>query len=85
MSDTPETDAVVVETHLGDAVDADHARKLERERDEARRWNEEGKANGHRVAVERDQLQRERDEARALAEQLRNTSCALSFYLGNNQ
>jgi len=40
-----------------DAVQGDFARMLERERDEARRWNAEGKINGARCAEERDRLQ----------------------------
>ncbi|HSG69463.1 MAG TPA: hypothetical protein VLA12_03565 [Planctomycetaceae bacterium] len=38
-------------------MSVEFARKLERERDEARKWNAEGKINGSRCAEERDRLQ----------------------------
>ena len=65
-SDTPETDGKMKRicgnwNNAGDRVQdfvlADFARKLERERDEARKWNSEGKINGARCAEERDRLQ----------------------------
>jgi hypothetical protein len=65
-SDTPETDGKKKRicgnwNNAGDRVQdfvlADFARKLERERDEARKWNSEGKINGARCAEERDRLQ----------------------------
>ena len=54
-SDTPETDALYKNDHRPNLME--HARKLERERDEARKWNAEGKINGARCAEERDRLQ----------------------------
>lgn len=56
-SQTPETDEFI-----SCAIRTDHnwrllARYLERERNQFRRWNEEGKINGARCAEERDRLQ----------------------------
>ena len=57
LAPTPETDEFIM-----CAVRTDHnwrtfARKLERDRDRFRQWNEEGKINGARCAEERDRLQ----------------------------
>jgi cell division FtsZ-interacting protein ZapD len=58
-SDTPECDLNEFISHLIPdllVVNVDLANKLERERNEARRWVEEGKINGARCAQERDDL-----------------------------
>jgi uncharacterized coiled-coil DUF342 family protein len=67
MSDTPETDAVAVKNIYGVAseVEVDFARKLERERDEAR--GELARLAGKLDAMHEanKKLQRERDQLRA--------------------
>jgi hypothetical protein len=50
VSDTPETDAAVL--HDGTVVSADAARKLERERDEARRLLAAAKESLNAIHVE---------------------------------
>ena len=74
MSNTPETDAVLdrlVKNQAGNSCDAvviHHARKLERERDEAqvaiRALAEHGESEIQRITKERDKYKQERDEAR---------------------
>jgi hypothetical protein len=60
-TDTPETDEAAMWSELGWTVDINFARKLERERDELKRWTS---VNG---VID---LQRERDEAREYADKL---------------
>lgn len=65
MSDTPETDAAAL--HDGTVVSAEMARKLERERDEARDWV--FRLRKHR-AIARNfgkQMEQERDELRRMS------------------
>ena len=74
MSDTPETDAEACypDSSLGECVDADFARKLERERDEAREHIERQRleivrlngATNHAGGTPLKIALRERDEAR---------------------
>ena len=69
---TPETDDASMAWYGNkDVVQGDFARMLERERDEARRWNAEGKINGARCAEERDRLQ---DAIRTLRDAKGNTA-----------
>ena len=67
MSDTPETDQRAV-PHIGfyscATVPAEFARKLERERDEAREEAQKSKAYKRVLKVTNENLKRERDEAR---------------------
>jgi hypothetical protein len=61
-SDTPETDAATI--GFGEMmVESDFARKLERERDEARRERDEARRERDEARRERDEARRERDEA----------------------
>jgi hypothetical protein len=75
MSDTPETDSKTNATfgnHSCATVLADFARKLERERDEARH-EIEGWSNKWNIAVEMAaRAEIERDEARELAHRYRS-------------
>jgi hypothetical protein len=64
MSDTPETDAALYPTNGVDIVWPEFARKLERERDEARINAERSKAYKKVLKVTNGNLKRERDEAR---------------------
>jgi hypothetical protein len=67
---TPETDALVsvgLENADRECVPAEHARKLERERDEAREKYDD-LATEHMLAV--NKICNERDEAREIAQQL---------------
>jgi hypothetical protein len=64
MSDTPETDAALYPTNGVDIVWPEFARKLERERDEARINAERSKAYKKVLKVTNENLKRERDEAR---------------------
>ena len=67
MSDTPDTDERAV-PHIGfyscATVPAEFARKLERERDEAREEAQKSKAYKRVLKVTNENLKRERDEAR---------------------
>ena len=67
MSDTPDTDQRAV-PHFGfyscATVPAEFARKLERERDEAREHAQKSKAYKRVLKVTNENLKRERDEAR---------------------
>jgi len=67
MSDTPDTDQRAV-PHIGfyscATVPAEFARKLERERDEAREEAQKSKAYKRVLKVTNENLKRERDEAR---------------------
>lgn len=65
MTDTPETDAMEYCDAMCDpdrVVEADFARKLERERDEARELAESNGKLAHANACESMQYRRERDE-----------------------
>jgi len=80
MSDTPETDA---ETHdlsdygppvpcsWGDWVAADHARKLERERDEARAMSKDMARQFWQAEIKAERYCQERDKAREEAHRFR--------------
>ena len=80
MSDTPETDAVrehwMVKINFPyDPVPAEFARRMERERDEARDWKNVKVSKGgetHCLGTLIEMLERERDEARELARELRD-------------
>ena len=68
MSDTPETEASIwsdsCEGILCKVVSAEFARRLERERDEAREDAQKSKAYKRVLKVTNENLKRERDEAR---------------------
>ena len=94
MSDqpTPETDALIsvgLENADSECVPAEFARKLERERDEARKQIEVCRGIIERTVIARNsalsdltELERERDEARAVASELSDiASKHLSFLL----
>jgi len=75
MSDTPDTDERAV-PHIGfyscATVPAEFARKLERERDEAREEAQKSKAYKRVLKVTNENLKRERDEAREEAHRFRS-------------
>ena len=75
MSDTPDTDERAV-PHIGfyscATVPAEFARKLERERDEAREDAQKSKAYKRVLKVTNENLKRERDEAREHAQRFRS-------------
>jgi transposase-like protein len=74
MSNTPETDAKV-SGHIGfyscATVPADLARRLERQRNEARETTTAAWTENLRLDAENRRLERERDEARKAAQQWR--------------
>jgi hypothetical protein len=97
MSDTPETDATirrytVTYGMIGKYVRADFARKLERERDEARADAEKAKAYKKVLKTTNANLKRERDEAvnnyetaQLLSVRVGEQRDAVTLRLGNTQ
>ena len=69
-SDTPETDALYKNDHRPNLIE--HARKLERERDEARKLFESSKRARASLNEACDHLQRERDAQHAAIRNLRD-------------
>jgi hypothetical protein len=80
MSDTPETDFVRKSNDCDAAGFGNmmlHARKLERERDEAREKATAAWTENLRLDAENRRMERERGEARALAEQMSESNQVL--------